>query len=52
MLYVLTARVYNMVINHDVELEDACSWILRNMPKGLQAYYERQIFTMLIDTTC
>lgn len=51
MVYTLTARVYSMIINHDVQLEDACGWVLRNMPKGLKEYYTNQIFNQLLLAT-
>ena len=40
MLHTLAARVVLMVMDNGISIQEATTWVLRKMPKGLREYYE------------
>lgn len=43
-IYNLAARAYLMFHDYDILPQDAVYWVTRRLPKGLRAYYRKQIF--------
>jgi hypothetical protein len=43
MLHTLTARVFLMVMDHQVLVADAVAWVTRRLPGNMRAYYTRRV---------